>query len=587
MENKPILIIGAGPAGLGAAYSLVKRGIRPMVLEKADRAGGMARTENYNGYYFDLGGHRFITKIDEINRLWQEILPEDFLRVPRKSRIYYQGRFFNYPLDFFNTLVNLGAAESVLFLSSYLKAQLWPFPVEESFEQWVSNRFGRRLYQKFFKIYTEKIWGLSCDRIRADWAAQRIKGLSLAAAVSNALFGIQTPKSMISEFHYPLKGPGMMWQRFQDAIEAGGGQLQFNAELVGLEHQQGSITRAVCLQDGEKVKIPVEDLISSIPLTCLVRLLDPPPPDRVLDSASRLSYRAFIIVLLIVDKADLFPDQWIYIHSPEVRVGRIQNFKNWSAAMVPDPQKTSVGLEYFCSVGDEIWTMSDSALAEVALKELSQLGLADPGDVIDMHVVRQPEAYPIYHLDYQTHLKVIRDFLGTLDNLQTIGRGGMHRYNNMDHAMQTGILAADNYLGSNHDLWQVNAAGEYLEEDRAEARPLVPAKVLKRTFARMDKLAFATAVGCVSGLLFFLATVWLIVKGGDVVGPNLQLLSQYFIGYSVNLKGAYIAFGYSFGWGFLFGWLFAYLRNLFMAFYLYRVKKKTELRSLKDFIDYL
>jgi len=588
MTQEPVVIIGAGPAGLSAAYECIKRGIRPVVLEKADKVGGIARTETYKGYHFDIGGHRFFSKNQKINQLWQEMLGEDFLRIRRMSSIYYQGRFFNYPLDFFNASFNLGVMESFLILLSYFRSQCWPHPEEETFEQWVSNRFGRRLYEAFFKTYTEKVWGIPCRRIRADWAAQRIKGLSLIVAVSNALLGVQQAKSLVNEFYYPRKGPGMMWEGFREAVEAGGGQVRRNCEAISLKHENGRIASMTCIQGKKTEEILVGHLISSTPISRLVAMLEPKLSDRALEAARRLSYRAFIIVVLIIDKKDLFPDQWIYIHSPDVRVGRIQNFKNWSAAMVPDPENTSVGMEYFCNEGDGTWTMSDAELIDLAARELSALGLAKTHDVIDGLVVRQPKAYPIYDHEYEKHLEVIRDFVKTIDNLQTIGRNGMHRYNNMDHSMYTGILAVENMLGAEHDLWKVNEEEVYLEEDKqAAVGRLVPEKVLARTFARMDKLAFATAVGSVSGLFLFLATVWLVIQGGFVVGPNLRLLSQYFAGYAVTIKGAFIAFSYSFVWGFLFGWLLAYLRNLFLALYIYGVKRKAELLSLKDFFDHL
>ena len=444
MSDKFDIIVGAGPAGLAAAYELTQKGLQPIVLEKADKVGGLARTETYQGCHFDIGGHRFFSKIDQINRLWQEILGEDFLTVPRLSRIYYQGRFFNYPLGFLNALYNLGIIESLLVLLSYLKSQCRPYRQEETFEQWVSNRFGRRLYKTFFQTYTEKVWGIPCNSIRADWAAQRIKGLSLAAAVANTLFGNQKAKSLISEFAYPLQGPGMMWRRFQQKVEAGGGQVHLNSEVVSIAHNDGRLQRIRWVEGNETKEIPVRHVISSMPVTSLVARLDPKPTDQVLAAASSLSYRAFVLVGLIVDKRDLFPDQWIYVHSSDVRVGRIQNFKNWSAAMVPDPQKTSVGMEYFCTEGDEIWTMSDGELIDMASRELSALGLAEVDDVVDGFAVRQPHAYPVYDSEYSVHVKVIRDFLGTIDNLQTIGRNGMYRYNNMDHSMLTGMLAAQN-----------------------------------------------------------------------------------------------------------------------------------------------
>jgi protoporphyrinogen oxidase len=586
MSNEPVIIMGAGPAGLTAAHECIKGGIQPIVLERADKVGGIARTETYKGYYFDIGGHRFFTKIPEINQVWHAMLGEDFLRVRRMSRICYQGRFFDYPVGFANALANLGLIESSLILLSYIKAQVWAHPEEKNFEQWVSNRFGRRLYQTFFQTYTEKVWGTPCHKIRADWAAQRIRGLSLMVAVSNALFGVQKAKSLISEFYYPLRGPGMMWQRFQEAVEANGGQVRLNAEAVRLTHEDGRIVSVDCCERDKTETIPVGQLISSIPVTRVVDLLDPKAPDDVLEAASKLSYRAFVLVGLIVDREDLFPDQWIYVHSPDVRVGRIQNFKNWSAAMVPHPQKTSVGMEYFCNQGDETWTMSDAELKDLATRELSKLGLVETDDVVDGFVIRQAHAYPVYDDAYKDHLMVIRDYVGTIENLQTVGRNGLHRYNNMDHSMLTGMLAAQNLLGAHHDLWEVGEKDGYLEADK-KTEALVAEAVLTQTFARIDKLAFATAAGSVSGLLMFLATIWLVIKGGEVVGPTLRVLAAYFVGYTVTVKGAFIAFGYSFFCGFLFGWLFAYLRNLFLALYVYRVKKRAELLSLKDFFDNL
>ena len=576
------MIIGAGPAGLAAAYELVRQGRKPVVLEKSNQIGGLARTETQRGYYFDVGGHRFFTKIGSVARIWRQMAGGDFIKVTRMSRIYYRGRFFNYPLRFFNALLNLGIAESLLVVLSYVKSKLFPFQQEGTFEQWVSNRFGERLYRTFFKTYTEKVWGIPCSSIRADWAAQRIKGLSLIVAVANALFGSRRAKSLIEEFDYPLRGPGQMWQRFAEAIDAGGGRICVRSEVACIHHEEGRITGVTCSDDGKAVSVAVDQLISSMPVNRLISRFDPAPPEKVLEAARGLHYRAFIIVILIIGRKDLFPDQWIYIHNPEVRVGRIQNFKNWSAAMVPDATTTSIGMEYFCTEGDDLWTMPDEGLIAVASRELSLLGMAEEGDVVDSFVVRQADAYPVYDESYQKHLEVIRDYLDPIKNLQTIGRSGMHRYNNMDHSMYTGILAAENVLGARHNLWEVNEEEEYLEE----TREAFPEKVLVRAFARMDSLAFAAAVGSVSGLYLFLATLWLVIRGGPVVGPNLALLSEYFAGYTVTVKGAFIALGYSFFWGFLFGWLYSYLRNLLLAYYIYRAKKKVELLTMKDFLDH-
>jgi protoporphyrinogen oxidase len=588
MNDKPVVIIGAGPAGLTAAYELVKLGIQPIVIEKADKVGGIARTESYKGYYFDMGGHRFFSKIPKINRLWQDMLGKDLLKVPRLSRIYYQGRFFNYPLEVINTLFNLGFLESFLIPLSYMRAQIRPYPVEETFDEWVSNRFGRRLYEKFFKTYTEKVWGISCREIKADWAAQRIKGLSLMAAVVNSLLDIQKAKTLINEFDYPLKGPGMMWRRFQEYVVAEGGQILLNSKVIGLTHEKGSIVSVEYIHDNKLNKTSAKYLISSMPVRGLVSMIEPKAPAKVIAAADSLSYRAFIIVILIVDKKEIFPDQWIYIHSPDVRVGRIQNFKNWSAAMVPDTDKTSIGMEYFCNKGDDIWSMTDDDLIDMASGELSRIGFAEVNEIVDGYVARQPDAYPVYNEGYKENLGVIREYLGAIENLQTIGRNGTHRYNNMDHSMLSGILAVQKYSGAKHDLWNVNEEEEYIEEDKkAIDRRLVLENILGKTFARMNNLAFAIAVGSVSGLLVFLATIWLVVKGGEVIGPNLRLLAQYFPGYTISLKGSIIAFGYSFIWGFLFGWLFAYLRNLSLGLYIFWVRKKTEILTLKDFFDYI
>jgi protoporphyrinogen oxidase len=586
MDDKPVVIIGAGPAGLAAGYELINRNVRPVILERDGIVGGIARTESYKDFFFDIGGHRFFTKDEEVSRLWQELLGEDFLLVKRLSRIFYQGRYFNYPLRPANALFNLGLVESLLILISYCRARLFPSPEENSFEEWIINRFGERLYRTFFKTYTEKVWGIPCSEIRADWAAQRIKGLSLMVAVSNALFGGQQTKSLIEEFNYPRFGPGMMWKSFMDRIVTGYGEVVLNTEVTAIHHKDGEV-RAVEYTNGKtRDKLIPGHCISSLPISRLVQLLRPQPPDKILDASYQLSYRAFIIVVLVIDLPELFPDQWLYVHSPSVKVGRIQNFKNWSRSMVPDQNKTSIGMEYFCNENDGTWNTPDNTLVENAIREMVELGLGEPTQVIDSYVVRQSHAYPVYDSDYKKNLQVIRNYLENFSNLQTIGRSGMHRYNNMDHSMQTGILAAKNCTGESHDLWAINEEKSYLEEDRgAQETPVIPEKVLIGTFARMDKLAFATAVGAICGLTVLGATLWIISRGGDVLQSHLRLLAQYFIGYTVSVKGGFIAFGYSFFWGFLAFFLFAYLRNLFLAMYIYNVKRKVELLSLKDFFD--
>ncbi|MBD2338296.1 NAD(P)/FAD-dependent oxidoreductase [Calothrix sp. FACHB-156] len=481
MRKHSVVIIGAGPAGLTAAYELLKHGIKSVVLEKADKVGGIARTEVYKDYRFDIGGHRFYTKVEEVKQLWQEVLGEEFLKVPRLSRIYYRGKFFNYPLSAFNALSNLGIVESVLILLSYFKAKLWPNPEEKTLDQWVTNRFGSRLYKIFFKTYTEKVWGIPCNKIQAEWAAQRIKGLSLKSAVLNALFGSNDTKTLIKEFDYPVLGPGLMWQRFQEAVERKGSEVCLNTKVTRVQ-REGTEIKSITVQENGKVRqITGEHFISTMPVTLLVNRLDPPAPDEVIQAAKSLNYRNFIIVSLIIDAKDLFPDNWIYVHSSEVKVGRIQNFKNWSAAMVPDPNKTCLGMEYFCSDGDEIWTMSDSELLDLATSEVAKLGLADENIVEDGVVLRQAKAYPVYDRDYRQHLQVIQNYLAKFDNMQTIGRNGMHRYNNQDHSMLTGMLAVRNLLGENHNLWEVNTERSYYEEfTKDDLKPKSKALMVQR-----------------------------------------------------------------------------------------------------------
>lgn len=475
ISRYPVVIVGAGPAGLTAAYQLMKQGIKSIVLEKANKVGGISRTETYKNYRFDIGGHRFFTKVDEVQKIWREILVDEFIKVPRQSRIYYQGKFYDYPLSLFNTISNLGVITSFIILLSYfkakIKAQLRLNLKVETFEEWVCDRFGERLYEIFFKTYTEKVWGIPCSQIRADWAAQRIQGMSLKRAVLNALFGSQNAKSLIKEFDYPILGPGMMWERCQEILEGQGSPVYLDTTVTRVEREGTKIKSITIEQGGQTTQIVGEHFISTMPVTLLLKQLDPPPPAHVLEAAQGLKYRDFLIVSLIVNQENLFPDNWIYIHSPEFKVGRIQNFKNWSPTMVPDPTKTCLGMEYFCSEGDELWEMSDVELIELANREAVALGLGiKEGDVEDGVVIRQRKAYPVYDGEYSQYLQVIRDYLETFDNLQTVGRNGMHRYNNQDHSMLTGMLAVKNILGEKHDLWEVNVERSYHEEFTVKKR---------------------------------------------------------------------------------------------------------------------
>lgn len=448
MSSQAVFIIGAGPAGLAAANELAEcPRFKPTILEKADQAGGLSRTVEHRGYLFDIGGHRFYTEIDKIHQLWRDALGNDLKKVERRSRIYYDEKFFHYPLQKRNVLFNLGLLESLSIISSYMKSRLFPATEEKTFDRWIINRFGLRLYETFFKSYTEKVWGMPCSTIQSDWAAQRIQGLSLAAAVTELFLGKRQSRSTIDAFWYPVRGPGMMWEAFERRITSGGGELIFNAEATRLHHNGKVITDVEYHQSGLTVIKNVDHVISTIPINHLVMRLDPRPPESVIRAAAGLSYRSFVIVNLIINERDLFPDQWIYIHWPGVNVSRIQNFKNWSAAMVPNPETTSIGMEYFCNEGDGVWRMSDSALTEMAVSELETLGFTSELKVIDSLVIRQPNAYPVYDGLYHDNLSVVREYLAGFGNLQTVGRNGMHRYNNMDHSMMSGIQAAQNLAG--------------------------------------------------------------------------------------------------------------------------------------------
>jgi protoporphyrinogen oxidase len=471
MSGERVVIIGAGPAGLTAAYELCKAGVLSVVIEKDSVVGGLSRTVNYKGYRFDIGGHRFFTKVKAVDQMWREVLGSNqFLRRTRLSRIYYNKRFFHYPLRASNALRGLGLWNSFLILVSYVHAQLFPEMPEKTFEQWVTNRFGRRLYQTFFKTYTEKVWGIPCNEITADWAAQRIKGLSLMTAIRNALMGKQLGskgeviKTLVDSFDYPEQGPGMMWNTVRDLVTSQGGEVRLETSARKIRWSAGRIVALEVETHGKTQSIAGTHFISSMPIRELVQKLEPPVPAEIRAAAERLNYRDFLTVALIIKRAELFPDNWIYVHDPGVKVGRIQNFKNWSSHMVPDPETTCLGLEYFCFAGDGLWTMPDADLIGLATRELASIRLAEAADVIDGAVVRMPKAYPVYDSHYAEALRVVRSFLGGLSNLHLVGRNGMHRYNNQDHSMLTAMLTVRNILGAHYDVWQVNVDEEYLEQ---------------------------------------------------------------------------------------------------------------------------
>jgi protoporphyrinogen oxidase len=472
-----VAIIGAGPAGLTAAYQLTRAGYSVIVIEKDPvYVGGISRTVEHNGFRFDIGGHRFFSKSREVVDLWNEILPDDFIQRPRMSRIFYDGKYYSYPLRGFEALRNLGLFRSAMCMLSYGKTRLFPRKDVKSFQDWTINQFGEQLFNIFFKTYTEKVWGMPCDEISADWAAQRIKGLSLGGAVLDGLKrslglnkrpndGMET-KTLLETFRYPRKGPGMMWEAARDFVVGKGNKVLMNHALQQLSFD-GKLDRwrvAATTGEGKSVIISAAHVISSAPIRELTSRIHPLPKSTA--NAIDLKYRDFLTVALMIRSKDIFPDNWIYIHDPSVKVGRVQNFLSWSPSMVPQKGYACLGLEYFCFEGDGLWSSKDEDLIELAKKEMQVLGLCDPASVEGGVVVRQEKAYPVYDDQYRENVEAIREELETAyPTLHLVGRNGMHRYNNQDHAMMTAMLTVRNIQAGQrmYNIWDVNEDAEYHE----------------------------------------------------------------------------------------------------------------------------
>ena len=481
MKIYDAFVIGAGPAGLTTAYQLAKAGKSVHVIEQDQTyVGGISRTVDYKGFLFDIGGHRFFSKSKEIVDLWNEILPDDFIDRPRLSRIYYKGRYYAYPLKAFEALRNLGIIESLACVASYGWARAFPIRRPKTFHGWVRNQFGERLFSIFFKTYTEKVWGMTCDEISADWAAQRIKGLSLSAAVIDGLRrslklngkrtagGGEAPtaKTLIESFRYPRRGPGMMWEAAAEKLKAMGGTLDMGTRLDALVHDEASRIWTVTTLDeeGGKKTFKARHVVSSAPIQELAARLSPKPLS--LFHARSLKYRDFLTVVLIGRPQTELPDNWVYIHDPSVKVGRVQNFRSWSPDMIPDGVSTCLGLEYFCFEGDGVWSASDAELVALGKREIAKIGLMAADDVYDACVVRQAKAYPVYDETYAENVAVVRREIALrFPGLHLVGRNGMHKYNNQDHAMMTGMLTAANIVAGEtlYDTWQVNEDAEYGE----------------------------------------------------------------------------------------------------------------------------
>lgn len=477
-DEREFVIVGAGPAGLTAAYMLSKRGVTATILEADKVVGGISRTARSGGWRFDIGGHRFFTKVQAVEDLWFEILgPDDFLRRPRLSRIYYHGKFYDYPISAMNALRNLGIVEAIRCVLSYLWAQIHPPKDTSTLEGFVVARFGRGLYGHFFKTQSEKVWGVPCSEIQADWGAQRIKNLSMVRAAWEALkpgwLKARTSKdkqvtSLIEEFNYPKYGPGMMWERCAELVADAGSTIEFDSPVTRIEHTGGRAFAVTASRDGVDSRYSCTDVVSTMPIGALVKAMDPPPPEEVTKAADALRYRDFITVALVLPDSVGFPDNWIYVNDASVEVGRIQNFGRWSPYMVADGT-TCLGLEYFVWEGGHLWIKDDADLIDQAKRELCEIGLLpDPTLVSDAFVVRMPKAYPMYDVDYRANVDTLVAWLdANVANVHPVGRNGMHRYNNQDHSMLTAMFAVENMFGADHDVWNVNVEQDYHEEKTA------------------------------------------------------------------------------------------------------------------------
>lgn len=472
------VVMGAGPGGLCSAYVLTKAGRPVTVLERAPFVGGLARTirkqTEYGEFKFDIGGHRWFTKNDELNELFREVVADELLWVNRTSRIYFDGKYVDYPLKISNALKAMGPIVAARAMADYgrTRAQhkVTPKPIV-SMEDAYIDQFGPTLYKMFFQRYSEKVWGLPCDQMSGDWVSQRSKGMSLVTAVKDAVIPSKgAVVSLIDEFMYPRGGFGRFSERMADAIEAGGNSIQLG---TGVEKVLRDGNRVTGLQvkraDGTVDVVEGENFISSIPLTVLAKIVDPPAPPEVLEAADKLTFRNIITVNLMLKKPQVTPDTWLYVHDRNILFGRFHEPKNWSPDMVPGPNYTSLVVEYFCSFGDEIWSQTDDELVERTIQHLiDDMGFITRDDVIGGFAIRAPRAYPSYVIGYEKPLEIIKNFIDTFENLQIIGRYGTFRYNNTDHSIETGLLAAKNLLGERHDLDRVNADREYHEIKRVK-----------------------------------------------------------------------------------------------------------------------
>ncbi|MFN7926573.1 MAG: FAD-dependent oxidoreductase [Blastocatellia bacterium] len=482
------VIVGAGPAGLAAGYEMARQSASVTVVERLLELGGLSRTVQHDGCRYDIGPHRFFTRNEEVNKLFMDVVADDTVHVPRLTRIFYNNQYFNYPLTPLNALFGVGIGSSIGILSSYLatriQRQLTPRE-PENFEEWVTDQFGAKLFQTFFKTYTEKVWGIPCTQIGADWAGQRIKGLSLGAAVWNAISHSKSKKikTLIDEFMFPRLGAGQFYEKMADLIAAHGNTVKTGCRVVQIIREGFRVQRIVVEDEyGQREELEAKNFMSSAPLTEMVEMLSPAPPAEVLQACRSLRYRDHIGVHLKL-AGDPFPDNWIYVHSKQVRMARIANYRNFSHAMADRLDVSPLTIEYFTFKGDEVWRQSDEELVAMAGQELAQMNIAKPGQVLSGFVVRSEKAYPVIETGFQQHIDTIKQWLDRFENLTPIGRSGMFKYNNQDHAIYTGLLAARTAMGyGKYDPWRVNIDAEYHEggaagsvvEERLKAKEAKP-----------------------------------------------------------------------------------------------------------------
>jgi protoporphyrinogen oxidase len=463
-------IIGVGAAGLGVALELVRHGVTSIaIIDKNKSVGGLARTNVFDGVRFDIGPHRFFTKNKEVNKIWHGTLEKDFRSVSRLTRIFYKNKYFKYPIKPLDALIKLGPIESIVAVFSFLSPWINRKNEARTFEDWIVQKLGRKLYETFFKTYTEKIWGIPCSQIGAEWAAQRIKGLDALELIKNALIGRKNKKikTLVEEFDYPVLGTGQMYEAMRDKVVSRGADIILGSRVIRFNRHDNTIDSIDIMDSsGHETSITARHFFSSIPLAHFFKMLNPTDSVQINNSAQMLRYRDHITVHLLVDRENVFPDQWIYVHSPDIQMARVANYNNFSKAMVSDKNKTALSVEYFVFKDKGLWNESDKFLADLAINELDTMGLIKNSDVEKSWVVRDSEAYPIYYIGFLEHYNLLRSRIDQFVNLYSIGRAGMHKYNNMDHSLMSGILAARNYLklpGSPYILWDINIDAEYLE----------------------------------------------------------------------------------------------------------------------------